>query len=203
MRRSWPLALALAGVSKVAAAEPSPRPFEAWAQRPFAADLSLALASPLGIAGLSLEYAPIRQLSLGAGVGTGLWGAQLAGLTRVRFYQTRHGAFFAGGGYSQGPYRQWETNRYGLLSVPQGFLSANGEQGNPPGRWWKTARWLNLELGVEQRQEGGLDARGFAGVEVLLNPSQNRVDDSPYDDRPPFDVVPVIFYFGAAFGYSL
>ena len=179
------------------------RRFEAWATRPFALDLNLALSSPLGLAGASLEYAPIRYVSLGGGVGTNFEGLQLAGMLRVRVVQLATGALFVGGGYSQGPFRQWYGNHYGLLSAPKALFASMGHDSPPPDRYWERARWANVEAGIEARRDSGLDVRGFAGIELLLNPKQNQIGKQYPGDPQPLDVVPVVVYFAAAIGFSL
>ncbi len=106
MRVFWLLVLAKGTTSGVAAAQsppqpstsvvpeqhvaaapppPSPATYSGWAERPFALDANVGLAMPLGGVGVSIEYAPIRWVSLGAGVGTNLEGPQLAGMLRFRF----------------------------------------------------------------------------------------------------------------------
>jgi hypothetical protein len=227
MRVFWRVALAVGAASGVAAAQ-SPAPAgdrvaaepqsheapaatplatsSAWVERPFAIDGSIGLGMPLGNLGVSLEYAPIRWVSLGAGVGTNIDGRQLAGMVRFRFTPNKPASLFAGGGYSQGPWRQGLANRYGLLSVPEGMFESTAERPGTPWRSWKRGRWINLELGGEKRQDNGFDVRGFGGVALLLNSDQNTVDpvdqNSP-DTPPPLKVVPLVVYFGAGFGFSL
>lgn len=196
------VAVAVGCLSRVAAAEEPSQPFEAWARRPFAADLNLALASPLGLLGASLEYAPIRYVSLGGGVGTSLDGPQLAALCRARFYESKVGAFFFGGGYSQGPYRQTYANRYGVLSLAEWLHYQTAHDSRPPSRYWRTARWLNLDAGWELRRQDGVDVRAFGGVELLLNRHGDQVQQHDADN-PPKKLVPWVVYVGAAFGYSL
>ncbi len=184
-----------------------PTVYSGWAERRLALDANVGLATPLGLLGVSLEYAPIRWVSLGAGVGTNLEGPQFAGMLRVRFTPNRPTSLFVGGGYSQGRFSQGLLTRYGMLSIPQGVLDAGGERPATPWRRWKRARWLNLELGGEKRSDGGFDVRGFGGVALLLNSGSNTVDKVEhvpgFETPPPVGVVPIVLYLGAAFGFSL
>lgn len=225
MRVSWLLALAGSAASGVAAAQSPPqttggvaakqqshesrppkllRTSSAWAERPLAFDGTVGLGTPLGTLGLSFDYAPIRWVSLGAGIGTNIDGLQKAGMLRVRFTPNRPTSLFAGGGYSQGPWSQGTANRYGLWSLPRAIYELNSTTPEAPWRHWKRGRWINLELGGETRQNkgDGFDARGFAGVALLLNPRENTVKTDFGDSLPPVKVVPFVFYFGAAFGFS-
>jgi hypothetical protein len=73
-----------------------------------------------------------------------------------------------------------------------------------PGRHWNLAHWANLEAGGELRRARGFDARGFAGIAVLANPRDNTVDAAEDKTSPTArKVVPMLVYFGAAFGFSL
>jgi hypothetical protein len=184
-----------------------PAPSSGWAQRPFALDANMGVATPLGNLGVSLEYAPLAWLSLSAGAGTNLEGPQLAAMLRVRATPNRPSSLFAGAGYSRGAHAQSLATRYGTLSLAQAFVDAQGESGpKTPSRHWQRADWANVELGGEMRPANGFDARGFFGVAFLLNPSANRVEgrDTSHVNAPlPLDVVPLVFYVGTAVGFSL
>ena len=177
-----------------------------WAERPLAFDGTVGLGTPLGNLGLSLEYAPIRWVSLGAGVGVNIDGIQKAGMLRVRLTPNRPASLFAGGGYSEGPWHQEKATRYGLVSAAKDLYEYDHGPRGPgaPVRHWKRGRWVNLELGGETRRNkgDGFDARGFAGVALLLNPGENTLETDVGDSLPPLKVVPFVFYFGAAFGFS-
>jgi hypothetical protein len=184
-----------------AAAPPSGQ----WAERRFALDGNVGLATPLGELGAWLDYAPASWLSLAVGAGANPHGLQLAGAARLRLSPQRQASPFLGAGYSQGPFEQGIGTRYGLLSAAVYELQQLRDNNRPtPWHHWDRARWLNLELGGEERLPRGFDARGFAGVGLLLNPRANREELAvivDHDDAPT--VVPVVLYLGAAFGFSL
>jgi len=175
-----------------------------WRERPLAFDATLGIATPYGLAGLSAEYAPIEHLSFSAGVGTNIYGWQLAGMTRLRFTPEQRSSIYAGAGYSQGKHEQWEGNHDGVFSLFLGPMTANGH--NPKrGHTWETARWLNFELGLERREARGVDARVFGGSAFLLNPGAGVVDE-PSNGAYQSDVLAVrglMIYAGAALGFAL
>jgi hypothetical protein len=181
------------------------RSFENWATRPLALDLNVALAGPLGFIGASLDYAPVRYVSIAGGVGTNRQGLQLAGMCRVRALPLRTAALYVGAGYAQGPFEQGIGTRYGMLSAGFWALQEANHRNRPtPWHRWDTARWLNLELGGEERSARGFDARGFFGLATLLNPNANRVQTGAVVEQEPTPgVVPFVIYVGGAFGFSL
>jgi hypothetical protein len=202
LKPAWCLLVAAAvAPSRSAAATPRGQ----WAERPFAADAVLGFATPVGEAGGTVDYALVPRLSLGGGVGTNLQGLQLAGGARFRFTPQRPASLFAGAWYSQGPFDQGVGTRYGIVSAVLHGAERLTDHARPtPWRRWDQARWVNLELGGEERRPGGFDARGFCGVALLLNPKSNREQlDVVVDHGPAPDVVPVLLYVGAAFGFSL
>lgn len=181
------------------AAREAPHP---WRERPFALDAMLGIAHPLGLVGVSAEYAPIEYVSLGGGVGSNLLGWQLAGMARARFTPEARGSFYVGGGYSQGRHIQAEGTRDGVFSLFLGPLTAMGHD-RERGHDWHIARWLNAELGAEQRRASGFDLRGFVGFAFLLNPNQG-VPAPP--DNSQSRLLPVrdwMLYAGTALGFAL
>jgi hypothetical protein len=174
-----------------------------WRSRPFAAGVVAGIATPWGLVGLSAEYTPIEHLSLGGGVGTNLFGWQIAGMARVRFAPERRSSFYVGAGYSQGRHRQAESTRDGVLSLFTGPLTTMGHDSRRE-REWKTARWLDVELGIERREPQGFNVRGFIGSAFLLNPGGGAVA-APIgsDESPALPTRDVMLYAGAALGFSL
>jgi hypothetical protein len=126
-------------------------------------------------------------------------------MARVRFTPERKDSVYLGAGYSRGPFSQSRWNRFGFVSLPDGAYDQMLADHSPtPGRHWKLAHWANLELGGELRQATGLDARGFGGVGVLLNPHDNTVEAPQGPTSPaPRNVVPLVVYMGIAVGFSL
>jgi hypothetical protein len=217
MRREWAFVTMLQALPEVAAAQSPPRepppvaPEQQpaalphpWRSRPLAFDAVLGIATPYGAAGLSADYAPIEHLSLGGGIGTNVYGWQLAGMARLRFTPEQRSSVYAGAGYSQGRHYQWDGNRDGVFSLVLGPMTANGHD-TRRSRTWETARWLNFELGIERRQPRGFDLRFFTGGAFMLNPSASEAaKPSTSDDRS--DVVPVrgvMIYAGTALGFSI
>ena len=190
----------------VAAQQQSPPPTDPhpWRSRPFALDAVLGIATPWGLAGASAEYAPIEQLSLAAGAGTNLSGWQIAAMARARFTAPQRTSFYVGAGYSQGRHFQSDANHDGVFSVLTGPLTAIGHD-TRRSREWKTARWFNLELGFDRREQRGFDMRLFAGSAFLLNPDAGVADEpSGSEDRSP--AIPLrgfMIYAGTALGFAL
>jgi hypothetical protein len=228
MRVFWRVALAVGAATGVAAAQspppavesvaaqqhrfdqpeatrPLPPNYSAWADRPFAVDASLGIATPVGLAGVWLDGSPTRWLSLSVGAGTNLSGLQLAGMVRFRFTPNRRDSPFIGAGYSRGPFSQSRWTRYGMMSIPDGAYDQMLADHSPtPGRHWDLAHWVNLEFGGELRRSSGFDARAFGGLGMLANPRDNTVGTPASETSPaPRKVVPMVIYFGAAFGFSL
>ncbi len=185
-------------------AKPAPD-YSAWAERPFAIDAGLGVATPVGLAGVWLDGAPLPWLSLSVGAGTNLSGLQLAGMLRFRFTPHHRDSPFIGLGYSRGPFSQSRWTRFGMISVPDGAYDQMLADHSPtPGRHWNLAHWANLEAGAELRRATGFDARGFGGIGLLANPRDNSVGVAQDETSPPArKVVPMVVYFGAAFGFSL
>jgi len=217
MRRTWVCLAALQTISGVAMAQsppqkpPSVAPQQQsadlphpWRRRPFAADAVIGIATPWGLAGLSAEYAPIEHLSVGGGVGTNLLGWQIAGMGRLRFTPEQRTSLYAGAGYSQGKHEQSDGNRDGVFSLLTGPWQSMGHN-TRRGHDWKTARWLNVELGYERRYEGGVDLRLFIGSAFLLNPGAG-VAEAPFNSSDQSELSPVrgvLIYAGTALGCAL
>lgn len=175
-----------------------PRP---WRRRPFSVAAVGGIATPWGLLGLSAELVPLEHVSIGGGVGTNLLGWQLAAMARARFTPQHRFTFYLGAGYSQGRHDQFEGNRDGVFSLLTGPLSSMGHTSDR-GHEWKTARWLNLELGFERR-ENRLELRGFVGTALLLNPGAGVVDSPDDTESAVFAVRHVLVYAGLALGSAL
>lgn len=205
--------LGVSAVSGVAAAQVPSTPAPAvageqhsdphpWQARPFALDAMLGIATPVGLAGFSAEYAPVEAVSVSASAGTNLQGLQLGGMVRCRLHPERRTSLYVGLGYSQGRHYQDNGVQDGVLSLFTAPLQSMGED-RYQGRDWRVARWLNVELGGEQRQSNGIDARGFVGGALLVNPSENVVEAPWGEYQTPIDVRGFMVYVGGAFGYAI
>lgn len=183
------------------ASEQQSEPPHPWQRRPLSVDAVLGIATPWGLGGLSAEYAPIEQLSIGGGIGTNLLGWQYVTMARARFTPEAGSSFYVGAGYSQGRHDQSESNRDGVFSLFTGPLTAMGHD-SERGHEWRVARWLNAELGVDRREPRGLDVRGFVGSAFLLNPGAGSVA-SPSSDARVLPIRDFMLYAGTALGFSL
>ena len=173
-----------------------------WRERPLAVNATIGVAQPLGLLGISAEYAPFEYLSLGGGVGSNLLGWQLAGMARARFTPEDQSSLYVGASYSQGRHNQGEGNRDGVFSVFVGPLASMGH--NPRrGHDWQTARWLNVELGHERRAQNGFDLRVFAGFAFLLNAAAGVPDPPDNNQSPLLAVRDWMLYAGTSFGFAL
>ena len=143
MRRA-PLLL----IAGVMASAPAARA-DAWTAAPRTLELQLGVASPLGV-GVALDVAPVRWLSVGAGVGHSATAAQVAGCVRARPWAGPGRALYLGAGASAGGYRE---------PTPDETTD----------RVAARAYWASPEVGVEWRGSG-VAARLFAGPTFLLNP---------------------------------
>jgi hypothetical protein len=161
-----------------------------WAERPFAIELNLApFGSPVGAAGITLDYSVFPWGSIFAGAGLGIAGPQFAGGMRLRLELTRWFAagispsFSAGNFYPHGP----DLGDYG----DQTIIS--------PGYW------INGELFADFRTGAGFVFRAFAGASWLQNPQDERWSDSRghSTSKPDSPVNSLVLDFtGIAFGYA-
>lgn len=213
MRRVWASGLSLLSFSEVAAAQSSmstpntvvreqqsdPHP---WRARPFALDAVLGIATPFGLAGISAEFAPIESVSIGGGFGSNLVGVQLAAMARLRVSPEKSTSFFFGAGYSQGRHYQGHGVQDGVFSLLAAPLSSMGHRSYRDLEW-RTARWVNIEVGGERREARGLDIRGFVGCAVLLNSEDGVLSpkQGAYDEE--IKARGAMIYIGTAMGYSL
>ncbi|MCB9609945.1 MAG: hypothetical protein H6716_25375 [Polyangiaceae bacterium] len=192
-----------------------PDPGTRW-QKKLAIQAQVGLATPLGALGLSLEYAPVEEFTLSAGVGLGSgpyclspedqpqaydevckrWhrDLQYAVLGRVRFPIEGPLATGFGAGPSMGGYTWVEP------------LQFDG----PAYKSTERAYWGNLELFVEGRSEAGWTGRFFVGYGFMLNPSDlpcvdwgagNRAADHCAEDHAGDGHG--LLYFGFSGGFAL
>jgi hypothetical protein len=122
----------------------------------------MGFGTPLGLAGAAIDYSPSRWFGGGVGVGAGAAGPQAAAMARFRIPLGEGLGLGLGGGFSGGNY-QWTEG--GAFAV---FID------NPASKTWKPAYWVNADLSIEGRFEGGFTIRGYIGRGGLLNPSDAK-----------------------------
>lgn len=148
------LTLALLGAPAKAQTQP-----DRWTSRPLAIEGQLGvLGSPIGLAGVNLDYTPIEPLSvtLGGGAGGGKTLApQFALMARYRFGTSESTRWTVGAGASGGPF----------VPVLQGLFQG----GDYTQERWEIAYWANAEVGLDIRTEGGVTVRPMLGFSYLLN----------------------------------
>ncbi|MEZ4223428.1 MAG: hypothetical protein R3B13_20950 [Polyangiaceae bacterium] len=181
----------------------------AW-EKHFAVLGIVGFGTPVGYAGLAVEYSPtpILALGVGAGLGSGTENTdclasghvgvcegpladrvQLAAMGRLRLLREQGGAVTIGGGFSTGGY-SWDE----FTTDAPAHKSA------------ERAYWVNMELGGEFRGATGFSARGFAGYGRMLNPGalecvESGVNTGHCDEDHQGDGEGVV-YFGGGFGWA-
>jgi hypothetical protein len=193
-------AAADASEDETASDEEATRPPDPWATRPLLAELQFGIGTPIGLAGLVIDYSPVPILGLNAGVGLGPGGVEYAVASRLRVIRAgrrTHVALYLGGGLSGGAY----NSEYAGPDI-----AVDGSQGNfenpVPHYHFDTAFWTNLEAGVEIRFKSNLSLRPFAGAEYLLNPGDGTAVTGQRGDVP----APLgrwLPYLGLAIGYAV
>jgi hypothetical protein len=179
--------------SATATAPPSP-----WATQPLVLEAQFGLGTPLGLAGIAMDYSPVPILGLNLGVGLGLGGVQYAFASRLRVVRAgrrKQVALYLSGGVSGGAFNtEYET-----------LVPVDGSQGgeSPVAHYhWDAAYWTNLEAGVEIRVRQHLSLRPFAGAAFLLNPSAGTAVIGQYGEVPA-PAERWIPYMGIAIGYAV
>jgi hypothetical protein len=119
----------------------------------------LGLGTPLGFAGVAVEYTPVPFLTLAGGAGWGNSGPQLAFMPRVRPFDD---LLAFGVGISAGP--------YGWVSCRLVCFGATSE------KVWDRALWANVDLSFEGRSTKGVGWRWYLGGGRLLNPGSYRCE---------------------------
>ena len=189
-----------ADTSEDASDEEATRPPDPWATRPIVAEAQFGIGTPLGLAGLAIDYSPVPILGLDLGVGLGLGGVEYAFASRLRVLRAgrrTHVVVYLGGGLSGGAY----NTEYAGPEV-----AVDGSQGNfenpVPHYHWDAAFWTNLEAGVEIRFKSNVSLRPFAGAAFLLNPNAGMAVTGQRGDAPtpPERWLP---YLGLAIGYAI
>ncbi|MBL8622812.1 MAG: hypothetical protein JNK64_15965 [Myxococcales bacterium] len=122
---------------------------DGWATAPRTLEAQLGLASPLGV-GVAVDVAPVRWLSVGAGVGRSATAVQVAGCVRARPWAGPHRALYLGACASAGRYREPTSSDATYREAARAY-------------------WASPEIGVEWRGDH-VAARIFAGPTFLLNP---------------------------------
>jgi hypothetical protein len=165
-----------------------PEPPDPWALHPFALEVQLGLGAPLGFAGIAIDGSPLPVFALNVGVGLGAQGMQVSGSARVRPFRFGHSAHFApyiGGGISEGPYQQYDTNAFFGGDTPTAEYH------------WDTAVWANAEAGMEMRLGERFELRPFIGIAALTNPTTGKPVGTPDQPRDGSTA-----YTGIAIGYA-
>jgi hypothetical protein len=127
---------------------------------------------------------------------------QLAAMARVRFTPEKRSSFFLGAGYSQGHHYQShgvQDGVFSLFTAPLSSMSHNSYRELE----WSTARWVNIEVGGERREPGGLDIRGFVGCAILLNSEDGVLSPKQDEYDQTISARGAMIYLGTAMGYSL
>lgn len=162
-----------------------------WDQ-PISVALVTGLGTPVGLAGATLDVAPIRYLTVGGGAGMAADGPQQEGHLRLRI-PIGAGAVAIGGGVSSGPYLKHEGK----------LLCAIAYEGVCWERRWDRAWWKNAEVSFEMRTREGFELRTFLGVAGQVDTQENAcvvtrgAGKGACGDRH----VAVLPYLGVAFGY--
>ena len=135
--------------SATATAPPSP-----WATQPLVLEAQFGLGTPLGLAGIAMDYSPVPILGLNLGVGLGLGGVQYAFASRLRVVRAgrrKQVALYLSGGVSGGAFNtEYET-----------LVPVDGSQGgeSPVAHYhWDAAYWAILEAASDSRPTAPLAA---------------------------------------------
>lgn len=182
--------------------QPKEREVSPWVTRPWALELTLGIATPLGFVGASVERS-FGSLATSLGVGTNLNGIEGALQTRFLFHDSSP-SVYVGVSASLGRHVQNGTGE-GVPALFTRPLGANDHSGVHVRHEWRVAPWANLEVGIERRS-GTTMSRYFTGIAVLLKsaPSSTVVEnDGGYGPAGAIDRRPksaAIWYGGVAFG---
>jgi hypothetical protein len=156
-----------------------------WARK-VAIDLQAGFGTPYGLLGASVEWTPVRFLTIATGVGGSFGGAQLALLPRLRLLDGRT-AVSIGGGPSWGGYATTDDILY------------------PSWKATYPCFWLNGDLSIEHRSSSGLDVRGYVGAAtVVYADSASECWAEGYSGCPSAQSQrgKTIPYLGLAIGYA-
>ncbi len=182
---------------------------DVWS-RPLAVEGVLGFGTPVGYAGVMLEYSPHPRFiaSVGAGIGGGTENTdclksgysgvcegpfsdrvQLAAMGRVRLFWVGSTAMTVGAGASGGGY-SWDE----FTTDEPAHKSAD------------RAYWANVEVGGEHRAQSGFSARWFVGLADMLNPGAlHCIDTGINPEHCPTvhkDSGHWLVYFGGGVGWA-
>lgn len=182
-----------------------PRHLGPFDERPLSFELRLGIATPTGAIGVAAEYSIVPSLSLGAGIGNNIWGAEPAVWLRARSIggRQRDRAFTGSVGFSTAHFEQSEATEYGFFGLWTGPLSSLGHNEPPNTRVYERAYWVNADVGLESRTNALL-IRYFVGLAGLMNPSDGveHRSSAMYEVRAGSPVT-VMLYMGIGLGFSL
>lgn len=171
-------------------------------KHPLTLSLDLGIAMPVGAAGVTLEYAPIRALGFGCGVGTNLVGVEVACGARGRLVLNNSYSLTLASGLSGGRHVQNESTRLGLFGLVLGPLMQSGHSTYLE-RTWQRAYWWYGDIGIENRVSDRVFSRVFVGASLLTNPGQG-VLAAPRDSHDEATTLAsVLVYGGVSFVWSL
>jgi len=132
------------------------------AARPAVVELRGGVATVVGLLGVTMSFAPISRLSLGAGFGANTSGVQLAAFARVRplvLTSNRWACLHAIGfelGYSTGPFRDY--------LAPAG----DGPDSSLATFSYERVQWLQPQLTYETQSFRGFNLLAGLGVEIPI-----------------------------------
>jgi hypothetical protein len=166
-----------------------------WVTRPRTFALQGASpGGPMGLGGLTFEYAPIKYLVLGAGGGYAPEGPRLAFLPRLRLPLTPYFAVGFGVPFSGGPYKY-------VSSVPRICDGSGCGEGYKTTRTWDAAFWTHFEPNLEFRIGGATAMRIFGGYSRVLNPTDAQCESTMWKGCPS-SVGEKAWYGGLTVGYA-
>lgn len=165
-----------------------PASVDVWKSRPVSLSFQAGIASPGGLIGIEFEYAPVRWLALGGGVGPTVMGtlevgAQVGAWIAPRWVLSKHTALGFDLGVSGGPY---ET---------QAFLDEHGSWSR-----FAFATWFNAAARYQHLSDKGFSFRAFLGVANLLTPSSGVCGEGWDEEECSSVSLP---YAGVAVGYAI
>ncbi len=126
------------------------REHHAYDGRAIGFDLQTGYENPLGCLGVAIEVAPTGWLSLSAGAGVSIDGAQAGALARLRWIRDGLGVAVAGG-VSMGPHEDRDIGWY------------DGEDTE-----WGNALYANAELAFYAPAGGGSEVRFSVGRRTMV-----------------------------------
>ena len=153
------LATATAGAQEIATRSPAFRRETPWEAQPFSLLAHVGVFSPIGVTGVTLDYAPNRWFVLGGGAGTNARSYELEGAVKGRLLLDDVLATGAGLGLAYGQPRTWCYHAFDPPTcdapgpVPSAFL----------------------EVYIDARSVNGVIARLYGGV---LSPLRGEVQSS-------------------------